>query len=316
MSKPRVFISSTFYDLRLVRLELDKFLRILGYEPVRNETGDIPYGKMEALENYCYKEIDNVDILISIIGSRFGSPSDGDKARSISNIELKTALKNNKHVFIFIEKNVFIEYETYLLNKDKDIEYKYVDNTNIYRFIEEIKSLPNNNNIKEFETADDITSYLREQFAGLMKQYFINEQRYRETSILKDINSTADTLKKLVGFIQNTNQDKQEGLREIIKTSHPIVKTLKDLFQIKYKFYIENYDDLKNLLLARGFEKDIIDDYLYVRLDSSSGQKYILKIGEKVFDKDSNLIYYKPDDWQEEEMIKLETETLIDDLPF
>ena len=78
----------------------------MGYEPVRNETGDIPYGKMEALENYCYKEIDNVDILISIIGSRFGSPSDGDKARSISNIELKTALKNNKHVFIFIEKNV------------------------------------------------------------------------------------------------------------------------------------------------------------------------------------------------------------------
>lgn len=51
---------------------------------------------MEALENYCYKEIENVDILISIIGSRFGSSSDGDKARFISNVELKTALKNNK----------------------------------------------------------------------------------------------------------------------------------------------------------------------------------------------------------------------------
>ena len=135
--------------------------------------------------------------MISIIGSRFGTPSEGDKARSISNIELKTALNENKHVFIFIEKNVFIEYETYLLNKDKNIEYKYVDNPNIYRFIEEIKSLPNNNNIKEFETADDITSYLREQFAGMMKQYFVDEQKYRETSIIKDINATADTLKKL-----------------------------------------------------------------------------------------------------------------------
>lgn len=315
MSKPRVFISSTFYDLRLVRLELDKFLRVLGYEPVRNETGDIPYGKSEALENYCYKEIGNVDILISIIGSRFGSSSEGDKARSISNVELRTALKENKHVFIFIEKNVFIEYETYLLNKDKEIEYKYVDNPNIYKFIEEIKSLPNNNNIKEFETADDITSYLREQFAGLMKQYFIDEQKYRETSIIKDINTTADTLKKLVDYIQNTNQDKQEGLKEIIKTSHPIIKTLKDLLRINYKFYIENYADLENLLVARGYKVNTLDDYIFEKTDNSKGEKYIFTIKEGVFDFDDNLIYYKPEEWKEN-MITLVRESLNDDLPF
>lgn len=315
MSKPRVFISSTFYDLRLVRLELDKFLRVLGYEPVRNETGDIPYGKAESLENYCYKEIDNVDILISIIGSRFGTPSEGDKARSISNVELRTALKENKHVFIFIEKNVFIEYETYVLNKDKDIEYKYVDNSNIYRFIEEIKALPNNNNIKEFETADDITSYLREQFAGLMKQYFIDEQKYRETSIIKDINTTADTLKKLVDYIQNTNQDKQEGLKEIIKTSHPIIKTLKELLSINYKFYIENYSDLKNLLKARGFRRVKSDVVIFEKTDSSKNEKYIFTIKDKIFDDDDNLIYFKPEEWGDD-MITLVSESLIDDLPF
>lgn len=315
MSKPRVFISSTFYDLRLVRLELDKFLRVLGYEPVRNETGDIPYGKTESLETYCYKEIDNVDILISIIGSRFGTPSEGDKARSISNIELGTALKENKHVFIFIEKNVFIEYETYLLNKDKDIEYKYVDNPNIYRFIEEIKALPNNNNIKEFETADDITSYLREQFAGLMKQYFIDEQKYRETSIIKDINTTADTLKKLVDYIQNTNQDKQEGLKEIIKTSHPIIKTLKELLNINYKFYIENYQDLENLLKARGFRRNTGELAVFEKTDNSKNEKHIFIIKGKIFDDDDNLIYFKPEEWGDD-MITLVSESLIDDLPF
>ena len=315
MSKPRVFISSTFYDLRLVRLELDKFLRVLGYEPVRNETGDIPYGKAESLETYCYKEIDNVDLLISIIGSRFGTPSEGDKARSISNVELRTALKENKHVFIFIEKNVFIEYETYLLNKDKDIEYKYVDNPNIYRFIEEIKALPNNNNIKEFETADDITSYLREQFAGLMKQYFIDEQKYRETSIIKDINTTADTLKKLVDYIQNTNQDKQEGLKEIIKTSHPIIKTLKELLHISYKFYIENYDDLKNLLKARGFRRVAGDTVVFEKTDNSQNEKHTFTIKGKIFDDDDNLIYFKPEEWNDD-MITLVSESLIDDLLF
>ena len=50
MAKPRVFISSTFYDLRQIRVELDKFIEGLGYEPVRNEEGDIPFrGPL----NYC-----------------------------------------------------------------------------------------------------------------------------------------------------------------------------------------------------------------------------------------------------------------------
>lgn len=73
---------------------------------------------------------------------------------------------------IFKRKSVFVEYETFLLNENnKDIKYKYVDNINIYKFIKEIKNLPNNNNIKDFESADNIISYLREQFAGLMKNF-------------------------------------------------------------------------------------------------------------------------------------------------
>jgi lysophospholipid acyltransferase (LPLAT)-like uncharacterized protein len=38
MAKPRVFISSTFFDLRQIREELEE----MGYDPVRHETGAIP----------------------------------------------------------------------------------------------------------------------------------------------------------------------------------------------------------------------------------------------------------------------------------
>ena len=198
MAKPRVFISSTFYDLRQIRVELDKFIESLGYEPIRNEEGDIPYGKDEALQEYCYKEILNVDILLSIIGSRYGSAGnikEKEQEYSVSQLELKTALKEGKHVFIFIDKNVYTEYETYLLNKGNEVKYKYVDNPNIYKFIEEIRSLPNNNNIKSFETADDITRYLREQLAGLFKQYIVDSKRAKEVFIIKDIENTAKTLR-------------------------------------------------------------------------------------------------------------------------
>jgi hypothetical protein len=99
MAKPRVFISSTFYDLRQIRIDLDRFIKEMGYEGVLNEFGDIPYGKDDKLEEYCYKEISNIDILVSIIGGRYGSESNNNY-NSISQVELRTALELNKQVYI------------------------------------------------------------------------------------------------------------------------------------------------------------------------------------------------------------------------
>ena len=53
MARPRVFISSTFYDLRHVRADLEAFIRDMGYDPVLHERGAVPYGSDQALEEYC-----------------------------------------------------------------------------------------------------------------------------------------------------------------------------------------------------------------------------------------------------------------------
>ncbi|WP_278789612.1 DUF4062 domain-containing protein [Leyella stercorea] len=107
MAKPRIFISSTFYDLRQVRSDLDQFIEALGYEPIRNEEGDIPYGKEEELEEYCYKEIKMCDILVCIIGNKYGSESKSEHY-SITQRELKTAIEEKKQVYIFIENSAKI----------------------------------------------------------------------------------------------------------------------------------------------------------------------------------------------------------------
>ena len=52
MAKPRVFVSSTFYDLRQVRDDLDRFISGMGYEAVLHEAGDIAYGKDSPPEGY------------------------------------------------------------------------------------------------------------------------------------------------------------------------------------------------------------------------------------------------------------------------
>lgn len=110
MARPKVFLSSTYYDLKQVRADIEKFIKELGYDPVLNEQGNIPYGKEDKLEAYCYKEINNVDILVSIIGGRYGSESKFDK-HSVSQMELKTAYELNKQVELERVKEILAKIE-------------------------------------------------------------------------------------------------------------------------------------------------------------------------------------------------------------
>lgn len=255
--------------------------------------------------------------MVSIIGSRYGSAGiikEKEQEYSVSQLELKTALKEDKQVFVFIDKNVFTEYETYILNKNNEnVIYKYVDNVNIYKFIEEIKALPHNNNIKGFETAEDITSYLREQFAGLFKQFMLDNKRVKETLIIRDIENTAKTLRELVDYLKEDSQGKDEEINRIIRINHPMVGRLKELLNIHYNIYIEGKRDLEALLKARGYKFNPIEEY-WERTFNNELLK--LFISEDLFENDK-LKYIKASDWSDD-FIKLEKAFLQkdDDLPF
>ncbi|MDP1845332.1 MAG: DUF4062 domain-containing protein, partial [Candidatus Moranbacteria bacterium] len=43
MPPPRVFVSSTCYDLKYIRENLRYFIERMGYEPVLSEEGDVFY---------------------------------------------------------------------------------------------------------------------------------------------------------------------------------------------------------------------------------------------------------------------------------
>lgn len=318
MAKPRIFISSTFYDLKQVRIELDKFIESLGYEPVRNEEGDIPYGKDESLEDYCYKEIENVDILISILGGRYGSnaAADGTNEYSISQKELITAIKRGKQVFIFIEKDVLTEYETYKMNKDnQNVNYRFVDNTNIYRFIDEINALHSNNNIKGFETSDDIKRYLREQLAGLFKQFLIESNQMKQALALQDIEETAKNLKSLVDYLSQQNKEKGDDVRKIVMFNHPLIARIRKILNISYNFYIEGERDLSSLLQAYGYKQE---GYTWTK--SVNNEIHKITISQDLFDS-GKLLYVNQSDWDDsniEYTIENFAPTTIDDddLPF
>ena len=104
MAAPRVFVSSTYYDLQHVRNDLRIFIQGLGYEAVMHDKGNIPYTQEVSLEESCYNELDTCDIVVCIIGNKFGTKSaNGDYSITMS--ELQKAIKGRKKIYIYILKD-------------------------------------------------------------------------------------------------------------------------------------------------------------------------------------------------------------------
>ena len=176
MAKPRLFVSSTYYDLKHIRDRLEAFIEGFGYEPVLFESGDIPFRHDVPLDESCYAEIQSCHILILIVGGRYGSPSSGDEAKrkdevdkkyefysSITRKEYVTARERDIPIFIFVEKNVLAEYETYKHNKTSNISYAHVESINVFHLLDEIIGRERNNFVRGFDRFDDIATWLREQ---------------------------------------------------------------------------------------------------------------------------------------------------------
>lgn len=215
--KPRIFISSTFYDLKYIREDLANFIRSYGYEPVLFEDGDIGYTPGKNLDTSCYDSMKNSDMVILIIGGEYGSAANGENKdefkeyMSVTRNEFRTAVETGIPVFTMIDKKVMAEYGVYEANYN-DIEkenrmmaFPTTKNINVFRFIKEIKgivTLP----IQEFEQSSDIKEFIGKQWADMFKNYLSslrseNENRKIENSVneMKSLIQKIDIMLDSVG---------------------------------------------------------------------------------------------------------------------
>lgn len=322
MAKPRVFISSTFFDLRHVREDLERFMKELGYEPVRNETGSIPYGKDESPETYAYREVELCDIIVAIIGGRFGKESQED-GYSISQNELRRALERGIQVFIFIENGVSAEYSTYLLNKERtDTRYKFVDDIRIYQFIEELHKLPRNNPIATFETSADIINYLQIQWAGLFQRFLQEQKRLSEFRVLDEMKSVSATLRQLVEFLTEERRNSDEAIRNILTINHPAFRRFSMLTKTPYRVFFTNRKELDTWLSSRQWKPTPpanCDNDSVMEWDKDGEHGY-LKLTKDIFDEQGRLRVYSEhewsDDWLTIEEYASQPPITEDDIPF
>lgn len=321
MARPRVFLSSTYYDLRHLRGELEVFIREMGFEPILNERGHIPYGSKQRLEDDCYDEVERGDMLVSIIGGRYGSSS-ARESNSISQMELKTALKSGKQVYIFIEKGVHAEYGTWNANKspedggvDPKIRWRHVDNSKIFEFIDEVLALPNNNQYAPFEVGRDITSYLKEQWAGLFQRFLRESERSKEVELVTRLESASNTLNDLVRFVTEQSKSVSGGVTEILRYHHPLFARMQRAHSVSYPTMVFSRSHLDARLLAWGFrpapepredDDDDNDDngFLAYRRPPSkirptrTGAR--VRVAADLFDSQGNLRAMGPGEWVDE----------------
>ena len=217
MAKPRIFVSSTYYDLKHIRASLSLFIDSLGYESILFEKGQIAFVSDDPLDISCYREAESADIFVLIIGGRYGSETSEVQVKnknqytdynSITRKEYETASHNHIPTYILIEKGVYAEYQTYKNNRDNtEIKYAHVENVNIFKLIDEIHNKPNNNPIYSFEKYSEVEEWLREQWAGLFKDFLTKRGNIKRF----------ESLQKQIQNLENLNETFKNYLESLLK---------------------------------------------------------------------------------------------------
>ena len=267
MAKPRVFVSSTYYDLKYARERLERFIEAYNMEPVLFESDEVYFNPSQKTDISCYKEVESCHLMLLIVGGRYGSAAsdpnnpEADKAKekynneyvSITQKEYETAVNNNIPVLICVEKNVYGDYETYLRNKGNNpnsIIFAHTDDYKVFDFI----SILEKSAIKLFDKIEDIELYFSNQISGMLYTYL--EQLRKQ--------ATRDGLKTTLEQIQTVSNSMQEMLNSIAekifkgekgKYENLITQQQKDLIDFFFNIFEQNF-----IVTGAEFSLDIDSD--------------------------------------------------------
>ena len=177
-SAPQVMISSTFYDLRQVRADLMRFIADeAGCIPLVSEEASFPVDPdLDAIENCRRRVEEDADILVLMIGGRYGSV-DSRSDRSVSNLEYLAARAKGIPIYAFVTEDVLAHLPTWKRNPNADFSAT-VDDPRIFEFIDEVRGKDAVWTVG-FTLAQHVIVALRHRFAELMAEglTFIRHRR-------------------------------------------------------------------------------------------------------------------------------------------
>lgn len=222
MAIPRVFISSTCYDLSEVRDTLVTFIKSFGFEDALSERGDVFYHPDLHTHESCIREITNCHLLILIIGGRFGGTYTADTSKSIVNAEYEAARELNIPVFTFVKKDVLHDHKLYERNKrNADIVYPSIEKKeyakNIFEFINVVRKSPVNNGLFDFQFSRDIEELLKKQWAGMFYGFLSDRANKAKLESANQTLSQLNTMsKKIEELVENIYRKVDEAQADTV----------------------------------------------------------------------------------------------------
>lgn len=190
MERTKIFISSTCFDLSQIRKDLKEGIEAMGHIPILSESKDFPVNpSLNSVENCIEAVRSNADILVLIIGGRYGFAVDSGK--SITNSEFLTALDKGIPIYTFTKRDIISVLPVWEKNRQADFS-DVVNDNKVFEFVKEVREKTAIWNF-EFESAQDILEILKLQLSFLFGQALVSHQRIQsiDRSLVTKISSKA-----------------------------------------------------------------------------------------------------------------------------
>lgn len=235
MSKTRIFVSSTCYDLASIREEIRNCIIELGHTPLLSEYPSFPVlPELKTIDN-CKRVVrENTDIFILIIGGKRGS-LDSETNKPITNIEYEAAKEEGLDAFIFVFRPVMKLVPIWENNPNADFS-PTVDYPEVFKFIKEITS--EQKWIFTFERNHEIKEIIKDQLSVFLRN-LIDRKKQGKLSPLKE-------------FLDESKRAQQIALErprfwEYLLTEELLSSNIADIYR--------KFDQLKRGLIFRQSRK-------------------------------------------------------------
>lgn len=189
----------------MAREQLRSFFLRLGYDPILSEYSDVLYDPRTHTHTSCIQEVPNADIVVLLIGSRFGGRAVPEalgsidienllkssfdvtvlhepEKLSITQLEVLKAIDATVPVFAFVDEKVMHDHYVYQKNKHiaEKITFPSIEKPEsakyIFEFINFLHFRNKGNSVISFSRIEDIETHLLKQWGALF-QKLLREQR-------------------------------------------------------------------------------------------------------------------------------------------
>ena len=260
---PTVFISSTIEDLHHVRDAVRETVSELNYQPIMSEHGGVGYMNETAADVACYQSVKECQLMILIIGKRYGSKTQGSGMVSVTEHEYDTCMEHKPRLITFVDGEG-LNYKRVFDGSPKaaNVNYPGMDNANAtFSFINKVMHAPVRNAIIPFSSVSDVRLQLKQQLATLFHDLLdehANPAQSALDEIMVEVMTIRDALSKkstpdmrfLTVFkflLDDQNQDFRRFLKAVIADIENVIPRIYeagdfDAFASKANIVIEIVD--------------------------------------------------------------------------